>query len=146
VNPVGRGRPVARRRDLVGPASISSGVDHAQWVMAAGHIVMAGAGLLGLVPSRDIAIIDIGMCRLAGSGSKTFEIRRLSCRPTAFSTEAADETARQGALRRAVLPPAARRPSLRASRRSRWGIAEGCLQAYYVIPDHETWHPGETLA
>ena len=77
VTPVGKGRPVDGGVIWSGRHTFSSGVDHAQWVMAAGIIEHGDRkqACSVLVPRSDITIIDdwhvIG---LAGTGSKTFVI------------------------------------------------------------------------
>ena len=77
VTPVGKGRPVDGGVIWSGRHTFSSGVDHAQWVMAAGTIDHGERkqACSVLVPKSDITIVDdwhvIG---LAGTGSKTFVI------------------------------------------------------------------------
>ena len=77
VTPVGKGRPVDGGVIWSGRHTFSTGVDHAQWVMAAGTIDHGDRkqACSVLVPKSDITIVDdwhvIG---LAGTGSKTFVI------------------------------------------------------------------------
>ena len=77
VTPVGKGRPVDGGAIWSGRHTFSSGVDHADWVLAAGVIDHGDRkqACSVLVPKSDITIVDdwhvIG---LAGTGSKTFVI------------------------------------------------------------------------
>ncbi len=78
VAPVGKGQPVEGGVRWSGRHALSSGVDHADWVMATGYIEHADRRQLCsvLVPKSDITIIDDWhVAGLAGSGSKTFEIK-----------------------------------------------------------------------
>jgi alkylation response protein AidB-like acyl-CoA dehydrogenase len=78
VAPVGRGRPVEGGVLWSGRHGFSSGVDQAQWVMAAGHIERGDTrqACSVLIPKSDITVIDDWhVVGLAGSGSKSFEVR-----------------------------------------------------------------------
>ncbi|MEX0752365.1 MAG: acyl-CoA dehydrogenase family protein [Xanthobacteraceae bacterium] len=78
VAPLGKGRPVDGGVRWTGRHPFSSGVDHADWVMATGHIEHGEKKRFCsvLVPKSDIAVIDDWhVVGLAGSGSKTFEIK-----------------------------------------------------------------------
>src|SRR4029079_8056793 len=75
VTPVGKGRPVDGGVIWSGRHTFSSGVDHAQWVMAAGTIDHGDhkQECSVLVPKSDIKIIDDWRTMgLAGTGSNTF--------------------------------------------------------------------------
>ncbi|HTK13564.1 MAG TPA: acyl-CoA dehydrogenase family protein [Xanthobacteraceae bacterium] len=78
VAPVGKGKPVDGGVLWSGRHGFSSGVDHAQWVMCAGHIEHADGrrqGVNVLVPRSDITIVDDWQVMgLSGSGSKTFVV------------------------------------------------------------------------
>ena len=78
VAPVGKGKPVEGGVLWSGRHGFSSGVDHAQWVMCAGHIEHADGrrqGVNVLVPRSDITIVDDWQVMgLSGSGSKTFVV------------------------------------------------------------------------
>ncbi|MEA2953314.1 MAG: hypothetical protein QOJ96_2834 [Alphaproteobacteria bacterium] len=78
VAPVGKGRRVDGGVVWSGRHGFSSGVDHAHWVMASGHIEDGGKrqACAVLVPKSDITVIDDWhVVGLAGSGSKSFEIK-----------------------------------------------------------------------
>jgi 3-hydroxy-9,10-secoandrosta-1,3,5(10)-triene-9,17-dione monooxygenase len=78
VAPVGKGRPVDGGVVWSGRHGFSSGVDHAHWVMASGHIEHGDRrqACSVLVPRSDITVIDDWhVVGLAGSGSKSFEIK-----------------------------------------------------------------------
>lgn len=79
VAPLGKGRPVEGGVRWTGRHPFSSGVDHADWVMATGYIEHGGDKrqlCSVLVPKSDITVIDDWhVVGLAGSGSKTFEIK-----------------------------------------------------------------------
>jgi alkylation response protein AidB-like acyl-CoA dehydrogenase len=78
VAPLGKGRTADGGVRWTGRHPFSSGVDHADWVMATGHIEHGEKRQLCsvLVPKSDIAVIDDWqVVGLAGSGSKTFEIQ-----------------------------------------------------------------------
>jgi 3-hydroxy-9,10-secoandrosta-1,3,5(10)-triene-9,17-dione monooxygenase len=78
VAPVGKGRPVEGGVVWSGRHGFSSGVDHAHWVMASGHVDRGDRkqACAVLVPKSDITVIDDWhVVGLAGSGSKSFEIK-----------------------------------------------------------------------
>lgn len=78
VAPLGKGRVVDGGIRWTGRHPFSSGVDHADWVMATGHIEHGDKKQLCsvLVPRSDITVIDDWyVVGLAASGSKTFEIK-----------------------------------------------------------------------
>jgi alkylation response protein AidB-like acyl-CoA dehydrogenase len=136
VNPVGVGKPVAGGVVWSGRHQFSSGVDHAQWVMAAGHIDHGGdrRACSVLVPRRDITIVDdwhvIG---LAGTGSKTFEIKDAFVpEHRILDKQAADDGRAPGSQLYAApvfhLPRGG--PSIASFAAVTVGIAEGCLEAF----------------
>ncbi|MEA2906669.1 MAG: hypothetical protein QOI12_4056 [Alphaproteobacteria bacterium] len=137
VTPVGQGRPADGGVVWSGRHSFSSGVDHAQWVMAAGTIDHGDRkqACSVLVPRSDIAIIDdwhvIG---LAGTGSKTFEIKEAFVPAhRILDKKASDEGHAPGSKLYAApcfhLPRGG--PSIASFAAVTVGIAEGCLQEYY---------------
>jgi alkylation response protein AidB-like acyl-CoA dehydrogenase len=137
VTPVGIGKPVEGGVIWSGRHTFSSGVDHAQWVMAAGTIDHGDRkqGCSVLVPRSDITIIDdwhvIG---LAGTGSKTFEIKQAFVPAhRILDKKAADEGNAPGAKLYAApcfhLPRGG--PSIASFAAVTVGIAEGCLEEYY---------------
>jgi 3-hydroxy-9,10-secoandrosta-1,3,5(10)-triene-9,17-dione monooxygenase len=78
-DPVGKAHRVDGGVIVSGRHGFSSGVDHAQWVIAGGHIYdgdQRANQCFFLLPTTDITIIDdwhvIGF---AGTGSKSFEVR-----------------------------------------------------------------------
>jgi alkylation response protein AidB-like acyl-CoA dehydrogenase len=79
VAPLGKGKPVEGGVLWTGRHPFSSGVDHADWVMATGYIEHGGDRrqlCSVLVPKSDITVIDDWhVVGLAGSGSKTFAIK-----------------------------------------------------------------------
>ncbi len=137
VTPVGKGRPVEGGVIWSGRHTFSSGVDHAQWVMAAGTIDHGDRkqACSVLVPKSDFTIVDdwhvIG---LAGTGSKTFVIDEKFV-PThrILDKKASDEGKAPGAHLYAApcfhLPRGG--PSIASFAAVTVGIAEGCLQEYY---------------
>lgn len=77
VAPLGKGEVVAGGVKWTGRHPFSSGVDHADWVMATGYVERGEKKqtVSVLVPKSDIKIVDDWhVVGLAGSGSKTFEI------------------------------------------------------------------------
>jgi 3-hydroxy-9,10-secoandrosta-1,3,5(10)-triene-9,17-dione monooxygenase len=77
VAPLGKGEVVDGGVRWTGRHPFSSGVDHADWVMATGYVQRGEKKqtVSVLVPKGDITIIDDWyVVGLAGSGSKTFEI------------------------------------------------------------------------
>ena len=138
VSPVGKGRRADGGVVWNGRHQFSSGVDHAQWVMAAGHIEEGGRrqACSVLVPKSDITIIDdwhvIG---LAGSGSKTFVIKDAFVpEHRILDKKSADEGRAPGAHLYPApvfhLPRGG--PSIASFAAVTVGIAEGCLEAYYA--------------
>jgi 3-hydroxy-9,10-secoandrosta-1,3,5(10)-triene-9,17-dione monooxygenase len=78
VAPLGKGEVVDGGVKWTGRHPFSSGVDHADWVMATGYVQRGDKKqtVSVLVPKSDITIIDDWhVMGLAGSGSKTFEIK-----------------------------------------------------------------------
>jgi alkylation response protein AidB-like acyl-CoA dehydrogenase len=137
VTPVGKGRPVEGGVVWSGRHQFSSGVDHAQWVMAAGNIDH-GAGKQAcsvLVPKSDIAIIDDWhVVGLAGTGSKTFEIKEafVPAHRILDKTASDDGNAPGSKLYAAPvfhLPRGG--PSIASFAAVTVGIAEGCVEEYY---------------
>jgi 3-hydroxy-9,10-secoandrosta-1,3,5(10)-triene-9,17-dione monooxygenase len=137
VTPVGMGRPVADGVIWSGRHQFSSGVDHADWVMAAGVIDHGGRkqACSVLVPRKDLAIIDdwhvIG---LAGTGSKTFVIENAFVPAhRILDKEASDEGRAPGAALYEApvfhLPRGG--PSIASFAAVTVGIAEGLLGEYY---------------
>jgi 3-hydroxy-9,10-secoandrosta-1,3,5(10)-triene-9,17-dione monooxygenase len=137
VTPTGKARPVAGGVIWSGRHQFSSGVDHADWVLAAG-IVDHGdrrQECSVLVPKGDIAIVDdwhvIG---LAGTGSKTFVIEdKFVPEHRILDKKAADAGRAPGADLYAApvfhLPRGG--PSSASYCSVAVGIAEGCLASYY---------------
>jgi alkylation response protein AidB-like acyl-CoA dehydrogenase len=77
VAPVGRGQPVEGGVLWSGRHGFSSGVDHADWVMASGYIERGNTkqGCSVLIPKSDITLVDDWhVLGLAGTGSKTFVV------------------------------------------------------------------------
>ncbi len=77
VAPLGKGEVVDGGVKWTGRHPFSSGVDHADWVMATGYVQRGDKKqtVSVLVPKSDIKIIDDWhVVGLAGTGSKTFEI------------------------------------------------------------------------
>jgi 3-hydroxy-9,10-secoandrosta-1,3,5(10)-triene-9,17-dione monooxygenase len=137
VTPVGKGRPADGGVIWSGRHTFSSGVDHAQWVMAAGTIEHADRkqACSVLVPKSDITIVDdwkvIG---LAGTGSKTFVIdEKFVPAHRILDKKASDEGNAPGAKLYAApvfhMPRGG--PSSASFAAVAVGIAEGCLEAYY---------------
>jgi alkylation response protein AidB-like acyl-CoA dehydrogenase len=137
VTPSGTGRPVDGGVIWTGRHQFSSGVDHADWVLAAGTIVDGDRkqACSVLVPKSDIRIVDdwkvIG---LAGTGSKTFEIKDAFVPAhRILDRKAADEGNAPGAKLYPApvfhLPRGG--PSIASFAAVTVGIAEGCLQEYY---------------
>jgi 3-hydroxy-9,10-secoandrosta-1,3,5(10)-triene-9,17-dione monooxygenase len=137
VTPVGKGRPVDGGVLWSGRHTFSSGVDHAQWVMAAGVIDHGDRkqACSVLVPKSDITIIDdwhvIG---LAGTGSNTFVIKEAFVPAhRILDKKASDEGNAPGAK----LYPAPvfhiprGGPSAASFTAVAVGIAEGFLDGYY---------------
>src|SRR5215813_2679463 len=137
VTPVGTGRPVDGGVIWSGRHTFSSGVDHAQWVMAAGTIDHGARkqACSVLVPRSDITIIDDWhVAGLAGTGSKTFEIKEAFVPAhRILDKKAADEGNAPGAKLYAApcfhLPRGG--PSIASFAAVTVGIAEGCLEEYY---------------
>jgi 3-hydroxy-9,10-secoandrosta-1,3,5(10)-triene-9,17-dione monooxygenase len=137
VTPTGRGRPAAGGIVWSGRHQFSSGVDHADWVLAAG-IVDHGdrkQACSVLVPKSDITIVDdwhvIG---LAGTGSKTFVIEeKFVPEHRILDKQAEAEGRAPGAHLYAApvfhLPRGG--PSSASYCAVAVGIAEGCLETYY---------------
>jgi alkylation response protein AidB-like acyl-CoA dehydrogenase len=137
VTPTGRAKPVDGGIVWSGRHQFSSGVDHADWVLAAG-IVDHGdrkQEVSVLVPKGDISIVDdwhvIG---LAGTGSKTFVIEeKFVPAHRILDKKASDEGRAPGAHLYAApvyhLPRGG--PSSASYCSVAVGIAEGCLDAYY---------------
>ena len=77
VAPLGKGEVVDGGVTWTGRHPFSSGVDHADWVMATGHVERGDKKqtVSVLIPKQDITIIDDWhVVGLAGSGSKTFTV------------------------------------------------------------------------
>src|SRR5580698_3801957 len=154
VNPVGIGKPVAGGVAWSGRHQFSSGVDHAQRVMAAGHIDHGGErqACSVLVPRRDITIVDdwhvIG---LAGTGSKTFAIKDAFVPDhRILDKQAADAGRAPGSQLYAApvfhLPRGG--PSIASFAAVTVGIAEGCLETFcqYTKPRKSRGTPVAALA
>jgi 3-hydroxy-9,10-secoandrosta-1,3,5(10)-triene-9,17-dione monooxygenase len=138
VTPVGKGRPVEGGVIWSGRHTFSSGVDHVQWVMAAGTIEHGERrqACSVLVPRSDISILDdwhvIG---LAGTGSKTFVIdEKFVPAHRILDKKAADEGRAPGVHLYAApcfhLPRGG--PSAASFAAVVVGIAQGCLETYYA--------------
>ena len=137
VAPVGNGRPVEGGVLWSGRHGFSSGVDHAGWVMASGHIERGDTrqGCSVLIPRSDIALVDDWhVLGLAGTGSKTFVVDGAFVpEHRILDKEAADEGRSPGMLH--YTAPVARLPRGGVSAVSFTavvvGIAEGFLQEYF---------------
>src|SRR5215470_10535034 len=154
VTPVGKGRPVEGGVIWSGRHQFSSGVDHAQWVMAAGLIDHGDRkqACSVLVPRSDLTIVDdwhvIG---LAGTGSKTFVIEDTFVPAhRILDKKAADEGRAPGAHLYAApvfhMPRGG--PSSASFAAVAVGIAEGCLEAYcdYTRPRKSRGEPWAEMA
>jgi 3-hydroxy-9,10-secoandrosta-1,3,5(10)-triene-9,17-dione monooxygenase len=137
VTPVGKGRSVDGGVIWSGRHTFSSGVDHAQWVMAAGVIDHGDRkqACSVLVPRSDLTILDdwhvIG---LAGTGSKTFVIEdKFVPAHRILDKKASDEGNAPGAHLYAApvfhMPRGG--PSSASFCAVAVGVAEGMLTAYY---------------
>jgi 3-hydroxy-9,10-secoandrosta-1,3,5(10)-triene-9,17-dione monooxygenase len=137
VTPVGKGRPVEGGVIWSGRHTFSSGVDHAQWVMAAGVIDHGERkqACSVLVPKSDYTIIDDwNVIGLAGTGSKTFVIEeKFVPEHRILDKKASDEGRAPGAHLYAApvfhMPRGG--PSSASFAAIAVGVAEGMLQAYY---------------
>jgi 3-hydroxy-9,10-secoandrosta-1,3,5(10)-triene-9,17-dione monooxygenase len=134
---VGKGRPVDGGVLWSGRHTFSSGVDHAQWVMAAGVIDHGDRkqACSVLVPKSDITIIDdwhvIG---LAGTGSNTFVIKEAFVPAhRILDKKASDEGNAPGAklYPAPVFHMPRGGPSAASFTAVAVGIAEGFLDGYY---------------
>ena len=138
MTPTGKGRPVDGGIVWSGRHQFSSGVDHADWVLAAGvsrpRRPQAGRARCWC-RSSDITIVDdwhvIG---LAGTGSKTFVIEeKFVPEHRILDKKASDEGNAPGAQLYAApvfhLPRGG--PSSASYCAVAVGIAEGCLETYY---------------
>jgi 3-hydroxy-9,10-secoandrosta-1,3,5(10)-triene-9,17-dione monooxygenase len=137
VNPSGRARPATGGIIWSGRHQFSSGVDHADWVLAAGVIDHGDRkqACSVLVPKSDITIVDdwhvIGY---TGTGSKTFVIdEKFVPEHRILDKKASDEGNAPGAQLYAApvfhLPRGG--PSSASYCSVAVGIAEGCLESYY---------------
>jgi alkylation response protein AidB-like acyl-CoA dehydrogenase len=137
VTPVGSGQPVEGGVVWSGSHQFSSGVDHAQWVMAAGYIEHDDwrQTCSVLVPRSDITIVDdwhvIG---LVGTGSKTFVIKDAFVPAhRILDKQAFDEGNAPGSNLYSApvfhLPRGG--PSIASFAAVTVGIAEGCLETFY---------------
>jgi alkylation response protein AidB-like acyl-CoA dehydrogenase len=137
VTPTGKARPADGGIVWSGRHQFSSGVDHADWVLAAGVIDRGDRKqeCSVLVPKSDITIVDdwhvIG---LAGTGSKTFVIEeKFVPEHRILDKKASDEGNAPGAHLYTApvfhLPRGG--PSSASYCSVAVGIAEGCLEAYY---------------
>jgi 3-hydroxy-9,10-secoandrosta-1,3,5(10)-triene-9,17-dione monooxygenase len=137
VTPVGKGRPVDGGVIWSGRHTFSSGVDHAQWVMAAGTIDLGDRkqDVSVLVPKSDITIIDdwhvIG---LAGTGSNTFVINEAFVPEHRILDKKASDAGNAPGSKLYAAPvfhmPRGG-PSSASFASVAVGIAEGFLQGYY---------------
>ena len=137
VTPTGKGKPVNGGVVWSGRHQFSSGVDHADWVMAAGHVEHGDKkqAVSVLVPKSDFSIVDdwhvIG---LAGSGSKTFVIEdKFVPEHRILDKKASDEGNAPGQklYPAAVFHMPRGGPSSASFCAIAVGIAEGCLETYY---------------
>lgn len=137
VAPVGLGRPVEGGVLWSGRHGFSSGVDHADWVMASGHIEHGDRrqGCSVLIPKRDITLVDDWhVLGLAGTGSKTFVVENAFVpEHRILDKEAADRGEAPGTLHYSA--PVAKLPRGGVSAVSFTsvvvGIAEGFLTEYF---------------
>ncbi len=137
VTPTGKARPVEGGVVWSGRHQFSSGVDHADWVLAAGIIDHGDRKqeCSVLVPKRDITIVDDWhVVGLAGTGSKTFVIEdKFVPSHRILDKKTADAGKAPGTLLYTApvyhLPRGG--PSSATYCAVAVGIAEGCLEAYY---------------
>ena len=137
VTPTGKGRPVDGGVIWSGRHQFSSGVDHADWVMAAGYVDHGDRkqAVSVLVPRSDFTVIDDWhVVGLAGSGSNTFAIEEKFV-PThrILDKKASDEGNAPGAhlYPAPVFHMPRGGPSSASFCAIAVGIAEGCLETYY---------------
>jgi 3-hydroxy-9,10-secoandrosta-1,3,5(10)-triene-9,17-dione monooxygenase len=137
VAPVGKGRAVDGGVLWTGRHGFSSGVDHADWVMASGHVERGDRrqGCSVLIPKRDITVIDDWhVLGLAGTGSKTFEVKEAFVpEHRILDKKAADEGTAPGTV--FYTSPVSKLPRGGVSAASFTavvvGIAEGFLEEYF---------------
>jgi 3-hydroxy-9,10-secoandrosta-1,3,5(10)-triene-9,17-dione monooxygenase len=137
VTPTGTGKPVEGGVVWTGRHQFSSGVDHADWVMAAGHIEHGDRkqAVSVLLPRSDFKIVDDWhVVGLAGTGSNTFVIEnKFVPAHRILDKKASDEGNAPGA--RLYPAPVFHMPRGGPSSASfcaiAVGIAEGCLDTYY---------------
>lgn len=104
VSPVGRAKKVEGGVLWSGVHQFSSGIDHADWVMCGGFEYddngVKGRGLSALMPTKDVKIIDDWhVVGLAGTGSKSFEVKDLFIPSHRLLDKAANDEGRSpGAL------------------------------------------------
>jgi 3-hydroxy-9,10-secoandrosta-1,3,5(10)-triene-9,17-dione monooxygenase len=137
VAPVGRGQPVDGGVLWSGRHGFSSGVDHADWVMASGYIERGDTrqGCSVLIPKSDIVLVDDWhVLGLAGTGSKTFVVEGAFVpEHRILDKRAADEGKAPGTL--LYTSPVSKLPRGGVSAVSFTsvvvGIAEGFLEEYF---------------
>jgi 3-hydroxy-9,10-secoandrosta-1,3,5(10)-triene-9,17-dione monooxygenase len=78
---VGKARPIEGGVVWSGRHGFSSGIDHVHWLICGGHIHRDGEkprAVFALIPRSDVDIIDDWhVVGLAGTGSKTFEVKKV---------------------------------------------------------------------
>ncbi|MGH6771532.1 MAG: acyl-CoA dehydrogenase family protein [Xanthobacteraceae bacterium] len=137
VTPTGKGKPVEGGVVWSGRHQFSSGVDHADWVMAAGHVEHGDRkqAVSVLVPRSHFKVLDDWhVVGLAGSGSNTFVIEDKFV-PThrILDKKASDEGNAPGAhlYPAPVFHMPRGGPSSASFCAIAVGVAEGCLDSYY---------------
>jgi 3-hydroxy-9,10-secoandrosta-1,3,5(10)-triene-9,17-dione monooxygenase len=154
VTPTGRARPVEGGIIWSGRHQFSSGVDHADWVLAAGIVDRGGRkqACSVLVPKSDITIVDDWhVVGLAGTGSKTFVIEEKFVPEHRILDKKAEA---EGNAPGAHLYPAPvfhlprGGPSSASYCAVAVGIAEGCLATYldYTRPRKSRGRPWAEIA
>ena len=141
VSPVGRATPVDGGVLWNGVHGFSSGIDHADWVMCGGFEYDAegrkGRGLSALMPTNEVKVIDDWhVVGLAGTGSKSFEVRNVFVPAhRILDKQASDEGRAPGALLHSA--PATRLPRGGVSAATYTavvvGVAQGLLQEFLRI-------------
>jgi alkylation response protein AidB-like acyl-CoA dehydrogenase len=151
---VGKGRPAPGGIVWSGRHGFSSGIDHAGWVICGGHIIAddKARACFALIPTREVTIVDdwhaVG---LAGSGSKSFEVKDVFVPEHRILDKAAADTGRApGTLFYSA--PVTKLPRGGVSSVSFAavvvGIAEGFLQEYiaFTAPRKSRGNPVGTQA
>jgi 3-hydroxy-9,10-secoandrosta-1,3,5(10)-triene-9,17-dione monooxygenase len=141
VSAVGRATEVEGGVVWNGVHGFSSGIDHADWVMCGGFVYdeqgNKGRGMMVLMPTSEVTIIDDWhVVGLAGTGSKSFEVRNVFI-PTHRILDKAQNDAGQSPGMLFYDAPVMKLPRGGVSAVSYTaavvGIAQGFLQNFYEI-------------